>query len=150
LLYVFKWENHSTGKSRTMSELPPICVTSQDFERLQAAMARYAALNTELLDEELARAVIVEPNQVAPNVVTMNSEISYRELESGQTRQVRLVYPDQADANRGWISVLAPLGSALLGLRVGQEITWPMPSGERRLAICEITYQPEAAGDWDL
>jgi regulator of nucleoside diphosphate kinase len=133
-----------------MPKLPAICVTSQDFERLQAAMARYAALNTERLDEELARAFVVEPREVAPDVVTMNSEIEYKDSESGQARTVRLVYPHQADANRGWVSVLAPLGSALLGLRVGQEITWEMPSGKRRLQISAVIYQPEAAGDWEL
>lgn len=133
-----------------MFELPPICVTTQDYDRLQEAMSRYAALNSELLDEELARAEIVEPKQIAANVVTMNSELRYEDIESGVIRTVRLVYPPQADANRGWISVLAPLGSALIGLRVGQEITWAMPNGDRRLKICEITYQPEAAGDWEL
>lgn len=133
-----------------MLELAPICVTSQDYERLQLAMGTHLALNTELLDEELARAVVVEPHEIPPNVVTMNSEFVYEDVELGSRRALRLVYPPQADANRGWISVLAPLGSALLGLRVGQEITWTMPSGRKRLKICEIIYQPEAAGDWDL
>jgi regulator of nucleoside diphosphate kinase len=80
----------------------------------------------------------------------MNSDVTYEELLSGVQRTVRVVYPDKADAARGWISVLAPLGSALLGLRVGQEIEWRMPSGMRRVRVLAVPYQPEANGGFDL
>jgi regulator of nucleoside diphosphate kinase len=80
----------------------------------------------------------------------MNSEVVYEDFATGARRTVRLVYPKDADASRGWISVLAPIGSALLGLRVGQEIEWQLPTERRRLFVVEIRYQPESRGDFHL
>src|SRR5690606_25599508 len=84
------------------------------------------------------------------NLVTMNSQVTYENLHSGKKHTVWLVYPRDANIRENKISVLAPLGSALLGLSEGQEVEWLMPGGARRLKILDVAYQPEAAGDWDL
>lgn len=137
-----------------MSTTSPISVTTQDYNRLQSALEallqRDSNESLELLDEELAHAHIVPPEQVAPDVVTMNSEFVYEDLATGLRRRARLVYPKDADIERSYISIFAPLGSALIGLKVGQEISWKMPSGTRRIKLIELCYQPEAAGDWTL
>lgn len=137
-----------------MSSAPPIVITTQDYDRIQGVLQPLLQAtpseNIELLDEELARAKIVRPEELAPNVVSMNSEFIYEDLNKAQRRRARLVYPKDANVDRSWISVLAPLGSALLGMEAGNEIAWRMPSGPRRLKLVEICYQPEAAGDWSL
>jgi len=84
---------------------------------------------------------------VPPDVVTMNSRVVYRDEETGETREVTLSYPQDASLEQGRVSVLAPVGAALLGLSVGQEIDWQLPGGKtKRLHILSVTYQPQAAG----
>lgn len=129
---------------------PNIVITALDLERLERVMAAYASDQTEQLDAELARARVVEPTDVPEDVVTMNSDVIYQDVATGAQRSVRVVYPEEADVERGRISVLAPLGHALLGLRVGQEIEWRMPRGMRHLRIVAVPYQPEASGDYDM
>jgi regulator of nucleoside diphosphate kinase len=80
----------------------------------------------------------------------MNSKVTYEDVKSGKRQTVRLVYPRDANVSKDRISVFAPLGSALLGLREGQEIEWTMPGGVRRIKVVEVLYQPEAAGDFHL
>jgi regulator of nucleoside diphosphate kinase len=137
-----------------MSSAPAIVITSLDYDRIQGVLQPLLQAapseNVELLDEELARATIVSPEELAPNVVSMNSEFIYEDLGKAERRRARLVYPHDANVDRSWISVLAPLGSALLGMETGKEIHWSMPNGGRRLKLVEICYQPEAAGDWSL
>lgn len=133
-----------------MSIHPSIVVSYQDFDRVQEAMISATGLTVDRLDTELARAQIIEPKDVPPNLVTMNSRVTYENMKSGDRHTVRLVYPRDANAGENQISVLAPLGSALLGLSEGQQIEWVMPGGIRGIKILEIVYQPEAAGDWDL
>ncbi|MCC6521406.1 MAG: nucleoside diphosphate kinase regulator [Polyangiaceae bacterium] len=125
-------------------------VTAQDLERLQSLVASQSGPAAEQLDAELARARVVLPQEVGSDVVTMNSDVVYEDLASGVQRRVRVVYPQHADAARGWVSVLAPLGSALLGLRVGQDIEWRMPGGTRQVRVVAVPYQPEASGDLAL
>jgi regulator of nucleoside diphosphate kinase len=134
--------------------LPKITVTTQDAERLHSLLdtlpdeKRYAAQH---LEAELARAEVVAPTKMPPDVVTMNSRVIYEDVESGGPREAVLVYPHDADATNGRVSVLAPIGSALLGLCAGQVIEWPLPSGRsKRLRVVHIRYQPEAAGDFHL
>lgn len=133
-----------------MSHIPGIVVTTQDFERLQRVLAMEATPVAERLESELARARLVAPREVQGDVVTMNSDVVYEDTLSHAQRAVRVVYPKDADAKRGWVSVLAPLGSALLGLRVGQEIEWTMPGGIRRVRVVAVPYQPEANGAYSL
>lgn len=129
---------------------PPIIITRQDLDRLQHLIGDGASPALDRLDAELARAAVVEPAAVPADVVTMNSDVVYEDVESGVQRTVRVVYPGEADAGAGRVSVLAPIGSALLGLRVGQAIEWPTPSGVRRVRVVRVEYQPERAGDYEL
>lgn len=126
---------------------PTLVLTAADYERLQHLITGADSPEAEQLDLELARAQIVAPDEIAQDVVTMNSEVVYEDIVSHVRRQVRVVYPKDVDVDKRWVSVLAPLGSALIGMRVGQEIEWAMPRGVRRLRIVEVPYQPEASGD---
>lgn len=129
---------------------PNITVTAEDLERLQALLSSESTAAGEQLDLELERANVVAQTEVRRDVITMNSDVCFEDMASGVQRTVRIVYPRDADAARGWISVLAPLGSALLGLRVGQEIDWRVPAGMRRVRVIAVPYQPEANGDFAL
>lgn len=133
-----------------MSNAPEIIVTTQDFERLQRLVACTSNSAAERLDAELARARLVAQTEVPADVVTMNSDVVYEDTGSGERRTVRLVYPKDAEAERGWVSVLAPVGAALLGLRQGQAIDWPVPRGTRRLRVLAVPYQPERHGHFTL
>lgn len=124
-----------------------LIITTLDLERLRPLVDQHGGHAAELLDLELHRARVVAPGCVPADVVTMNSEVVYEDCETLARRTVRVVYPQDANASAGRVSVLAPIGSALLGLRVGQEITWRVPNGHKRIRVVEIAYQPEANGD---
>ena len=102
------------------------------------------------LRTELARAKIVDPRAIPAGVVTMNSIIELLDLETGEAETYTLVFPEQADAVEGKVSVLAPIGTAVLGYHVGDILNSAVPSGIRRLEIKNIVYQPEASGDFHL
>jgi len=103
------------------------------------------------LREEIDRAEIVEPEDVPSNLVTMNSTVRFRDEASAEESEITLVFPGHADAENNRVSVLAPIGSALLGLSVGDSIDWALPAGRtKRLRVIGISYQPEAAGDAHL
>ena len=115
-----------------------IIVTEYD-----AAILRMMQLN-EPLRRELQRAIVVSPEAVPPDVATMNSLVRYRDETEGVTRTVALVYPSAAQGSQGMVSVLAPIGTALLGLSEGQTIDWDFPDGSRRrLKLEEVLHQPE-------
>ena len=123
-----------------MTSSPPLIVAAEDREQLQQLVARAGGAGVaEQLEFELERARVAPLAEVPADVVVMNSTLDYEELATGQRRRLQLVYPLQADSNAGRISVLAPLGCALLGLRVGQEIDWQMPGGPRRLRVLAVT-----------
>ena len=130
---------------------PPIIMSSLDWDRLDQLMAEPANRRLPVaaaLQRELDRARIVEPNEVPPEVVTMNSTIRFVDETSKAETQLTLVYPVAAGAP-GTVSVLAPVGSALLGLSVGQTIAWPMPGGRTaQLRVLEVLRQPEAMGEF--
>lgn len=132
-----------------------IQVTEADYERLHRLIEAWPDNRdvdaTEVLAEELERAEVVPAGQIARNVVTMNSRVVFENQRTAERREVWLVYPHESDVERGRISVLAPIGSALLGLAVGQTIDWPLPGGHvKQLRIVEVMYQPEQAGDFHL
>lgn len=131
-----------------MTELPSIVVTDRNHERLVGLMAAYRRHSeAEALTDELDRARVVAATEIAPDVVTMNSRVRFQDEDTHEYHEVTLVYPHEAEASAERISVLAPVGAALLGLAVGQVIAWPLPSGAlRRLRIIDVSYQPEAAG----
>lgn len=123
-----------------------ILITDVDLERLRPVIDQHDSPASDSLDAELRRATIVSQRDIPADVVTMNSEVVYEDCATSTQRQVRVVYPKDADASAGKISVLAPIGSALLGLRVGQSIEWQVPTGKKRLRVVAVKYQPEAAG----
>ena len=133
-----------------------IWMTDFDLERLRKLLEGTRVWSSrdrehlERLDEELARAHVVSIPEIPPDVVTMNSRLRLRDLDSGQDLVFTLVFPSDADAEQGKISVLAPLGTAVLGFRRGDEFEWHMPGRVRRLQVAEVLYQPEAAGDHHL
>jgi regulator of nucleoside diphosphate kinase len=133
-----------------------IIITSVDHTRLMAILnlpsiqegkdkRRLAELRA-----ELERAVIVEPGQVPPDVITMNSRVRIRDMKSGKVNEYTLVYPHGADVTQNMISILAPVGTALLGYRTGDIIKWKVPGGTRILKVESVVYQPESAGDVNL
>jgi regulator of nucleoside diphosphate kinase len=132
-----------------MTEPPPIYLTQDDLDRLTDLLEAYAAgaggRRFEHLEGELLRARVVPSDQIPRDVVTMNSRVVFEDEQTGERREVTLVYPRDADIDAGKISVLVPVGSALLGLRVGQSIDWTLPSGQkRRYRVIAVPYQPEA------
>lgn len=117
---------------------PAITVTDLDLERLLPIIDTNDTPAAELLDWELRRAKVVPHGSVDRDLVTMNTDVVYEDLETGERKTVRVVYPKDANVALGHVSVLAPIGSALLGLRVGQTIEWSMPKGKRRLVVREV------------
>lgn len=97
------------------------------------------------LEEELERAVVLAVHEVPSDLVTLDSEARLVDLSDGRALQLSPVLPYRADAARGRISVLAPLGMAILGYRAGDSFEWEVPSGLRRMKVEEVIYQPEAA-----
>jgi regulator of nucleoside diphosphate kinase len=102
------------------------------------------------LENELDGAQIVAPREIPSDVVTMNSQARVKDLDSNQEMIFTLVFPAEADYEGGKLSVLAPIGTALLGYRAGETVEWEVPGGLRRLKIEQVLYQPEAAGDYHL
>lgn len=130
----------------TSQHNPSLIITARDLARLRRVIDLHDTSAAEQLEAELQRATVVDPREVPPTVVTMNSEVAYEDLATGERRVVRVVFPNEADAGRGKVSVMAPIGSALIGLSVGQEIEWRVPGGRKRIRVVEIRYQPEASG----
>lgn len=133
-----------------MTNMPPILVTHHDHARLELMLERVSDQNpaAEALLEELDRAQRVDPREVPADVVTMNSRVRFRERLSGKERELTLVFPQDAGAE-GRVSILTPIGCALLGLSVGQVIDWTGPTGRTlTLEILAVEFQPEAAGDF--
>jgi regulator of nucleoside diphosphate kinase len=132
-----------------------IVITAADFDRLRDLMGspNYRSTHAPLLlalREELNRGEIVGSDAVPRTVVTMHSKVRVRDLKLQESETYTLVYPDEADINENKLSVLAPLGMALLGTRIGQVVKFDAPAGQRRLKIEKILYQPEASGDFHL
>lgn len=135
-----------------MDKRPKIVLSSQDLDRLEDLLDSLPAdafPGKDILQAELDRAEVIEPQQIPPTVVTMNSTVRFAIESSGEEFCLTLVYPKDIDGTADRISILAPVGSALLGLSTGDSIEWPRPGGGMiRVRIVEIVYQPERAGDF--
>ena len=129
-------------------ETPPLVLTMQDARQLEALLQSplgLAAEMTPLLEGELLRATLVEPGDLPRDVVTMHSRVLCEDEQTGASQEIELVYPHEADADLGKVSVLAPMGAALLGLAVGSSITWPVPGGRMaRFRVKAVPFQPQA------
>lgn len=134
----------------------PIQITELDLRRLQQLLEEASHTNFRgredlaNLNAELTRAEVVAPQEVSRHVITMNSTVVLADLDTGDEETYTLVFPDAADIASGKISVLAPVGTGMLGYEVGDVFEWTVPDGTRRLQVRQILYQPEAAGDFHL
>lgn len=133
---------------------PPIIVSSSDLERLEGLLTLPAFRSRSDLDglrEELERADVREPEEMPADVITMNSRARFLEEGTGREYELTLAYPKDANAEARRVSIFSPAGSALLGLSTGQSIDWTTPDGkELHLKVLELTWQPEANGQFDL
>ena len=136
-----------TGDSRTERG---ICIADDDRVRLEALLREAVDQPTQQvvhlapLAGELRRARVVPRAELPPDVVTMGSTVLLRDLETGENETYTLVYPDEADVEEDKLSVLAPIGTALLGYRTGDEVEWPVPAGVRRFRVEEVLFQPQS------
>ncbi len=122
---------------------PRLIINIADYDRLaalaDAARARNAAIARDLL-RELDRATIVPATELPAEAVAMHSKVAFRDEQAGHVQRVKLVYPNEADIADGRVSVLTPVGAALIGLSKGQTMTWETRTGERRsLTVLEVT-----------
>ena len=133
-----------------------IVITELDRQRLvdlilSAQSGEYrGSVYLDQLRGELNRAQIVTPRDIPADTITMNSKVALLDLDTREEEIYTLVYPENADSAEGKISILAPVGTAMLGYRVGDVFEWEVPAGKRRLKVDRILYQPESAGDFDL
>jgi len=131
-------------------------VTDTDRDRLEKLLlgtrqwSSRDKAHLQALEEELDKAHTVESREIPGDVVTMRSQVRVRDMKSGAEMDISVVFPSEADSEQGKISVLAPIGTALLGYRVGDVVEWKVPGGLRRLKVERILYQPEAAGHYHL
>lgn len=133
-----------------MTSAPSLTITRLDLQRLEHLLDSLDDFGpgAVALQAELDRADVVGHDEVPAGVVTMNSRVHCREESSGKDYHLTLVYPQDA-GGEGKVSILAPVGSALLGLSVGQHIDWTGPSGKvLKLTLLAVEYQPEAAGEY--
>ena len=137
-------------------ENKPIYITKLDLERLQKLLLDSQSTEyrkseyLEKLRMEIQRAMVVSPQEIPADVITMNSAVHLKDIDTGEDETYTLVFPEDANLEEGKISVLAPIGTAMLGYKVGDIFEWDVPAGKRRLQVKKILYQPESSGDFDL
>jgi regulator of nucleoside diphosphate kinase len=119
-----------------MSQDRSITISEEDFTRLHVLRGHAQ------LAAELQNAVVVKPQCIPPDVVTMNSRVRFEDKSTGEIRDVTIVFPKDADGSAGKVSVLSTVGMALLGLAVGRSVLWPFPDGTtRELLVLKLIYQ---------
>jgi regulator of nucleoside diphosphate kinase len=128
-------------------------VTVNDYRRLIGLM-EVASLKAkkpqiaEQLYNALMGAKMLPPENISSSVITMDSRVLVRDLSSGREAELTIVYPKDADNRQGKISVFSEIGIALLGQQGGDTVSWRVPAGNGQFEILEITYQPEAVGNY--
>ncbi len=133
-----------------------IYITEHDMNRLQESFHITSTMTEkdkqyyERLQEKLDWAEVVEPKDIPENIVTMNSMILLKDLDTGEEKIFNLVFPDKAKVSPMALSILAPIGTALLGHKEGDTIIWDVPGGTKRYLILEVVYQPERLGNYEL
>lgn len=134
----------------------PICITEFDLERLRKLLVDLQTTDyrkseyVKRLQLEIDRAAVVQSKDIPSDVVTMNSTVCIEDVDTNEEEIYTLVFPEDADLEQGKISILAPVGTAMLGYEVGDSFEWEVPAGTRRLRIKRIHYQPESSGDFHL
>ena len=138
-----------TRPARSPARKPPVVISQADYDRIAALVAANRERNpasVQEISDEIERARVVRAAALPPDVVAMHSRVIYRDNATGTEREVRLVYPNEADIAEGRISVLTPIGAALIGLRKGQTIGWRTRMGEQRdLTIIEVKRPDQIA-----
>lgn len=133
-----------------------IYVTENDMRKLRALVQssrdsrKINEKNILILETELNKAKVMKSEEIPSDVITMHSEVQLLDLDTDEETTYRIVYPNQADIDKGYISILAPIGTALLGNSVGDIIEWSVPAGTAKWKVIKISYQPESAGDYQL
>jgi regulator of nucleoside diphosphate kinase len=130
---------------------PQIIISEQDLHRLETMLEHQQQRSPTMqhLEDELARATVVTPQQVPANVVSMNARVLITLGQSSEQSEVTLVYPHDFKGEKGQVNVIAPIGAAILGLSEGQQIQWPQPDGQMmQVTIEKVLYQPEREGDF--
>ena len=133
-----------------------IYITDNDIKRLRELIEKVKTLDHEdkkylkELRDELNKGEVVSSKDIPPNIITMNSKVRLRNMTTPKEMVCCLVFPEDSNADQGKISIFAPIGTALLGYKVGDIIEWKVPAGLMKLKVEEILYQPEAAGDYHL
>ncbi len=130
---------------------PNIIISSQDLHRLETMLEHQDKLTPTMkhLEDELARAEVVEPKDVPANVVSMNAKVLITIAPAKEATEITLVYPHDFKGDKGQVNVVAPIGTAILGLAEGQEIEWPQPDGHiMKVKIEKVLYQPEREGNY--
>ncbi|HNZ37480.1 MAG TPA: nucleoside diphosphate kinase regulator [Candidatus Marinimicrobia bacterium] len=139
-----------------MTKEREIYITSQDLKRLKKELSMagvsysHGRDDLQLLAKELDRAKIIEASEIPDKIVTMNTRLIFRDLDDDSTMEVTIVFPIDANINKGKISVFSPIGTALLGYSEGDIIEWKVPAGITRIRIEKVLYQPEASGEFNL
>jgi regulator of nucleoside diphosphate kinase len=133
-----------------------IYITDNDMKRLRELIKKEKTINQEdkkylkELRDELDKGIVVNSHDIPPNVITMNSKVRLKNISTQKEIICSLVFPEDSNADQGKISIFAPIGTALIGYKVGDIIQWRVPAGLMKLKVEEILYQPEAAGDYQL
>jgi regulator of nucleoside diphosphate kinase len=129
-----------------------IYITKNDNERLMELLKEKRPHDTydEALLHELKRGIIVDSKKIPADVITMNSQVKFTEIESNASLTYWLVFPQDADISKNKISILSPIGCGLLGYKVNDIIPVKTPTGEKMVKVEKIIHQPEAEGNYDL
>lgn len=142
------------GKSTTLTESnTSIVITQLDYSRLTELIQNLRSNKSidveylKFLGIELQKAKKIDSKQITPDFVTMNSIVDVVFTDTGKFMELRLVYPQDADFSKGLVSVLSPLGCALLGYKAGDILKFKAPKGEQKVRIEKVVYQPEANGE---
>lgn len=132
-----------------------IMITSFDYEmiinmllKMRESLTKEQKDNADKLVIEIKRAYKVDPYEIPSDYVTMNSIFEIQEVDKNETRKISLVYPNKANIDEKKISVLSPVGTAVLGYRTGEIIHWKVPAGYKKFKISKMIYQPEASGKY--
>ncbi|WP_122902096.1 nucleoside diphosphate kinase regulator [Acinetobacter sp. B51(2017)] len=134
-----------------MSNKPQIIISEQDLNRLETMLEHQQQLSPTMqhLEDELARATVVAPQQVPANVVSMNARVLITIGDAPEPTEVVLVYPHDFKGEKNQVNVIAPIGAAILGLSEGQTIQWPQPDGHMmQVKIEKVLFQPEREGNF--
>ena len=137
-------------------EQKDIYITNFDLERLMELIRSSRRSTTRNmkhlreLENELKRATVVDSRDIPGDRITMNSKVYLADIDSGDKLTITLTFPSDSDVDQNKISVLAPIGTAIIGYSINDTIEWEVPGGLKRLKVLDIIYQPEKAGDYHL